>query len=201
MASRKCALIIVSLCTVASTFAKETQIIGVDGHTLTLKTKSWSRPVAESATALFTAKDKAFSLYVADVGVDTDDGWLSPDKKTLLVSQAIYGSVVGQDGEVFNAGGAAGSGSGTGIGILVPDLPLIADQARAGNTLKAGTANSEKFDEQIRFVTGLGKPIKSVKAAVIVPSSVAPKISKSNADGLHPRIETDTAETAEIHLM
>ncbi|WP_454864119.1 tetratricopeptide repeat protein [Pseudomonas hormoni] len=101
MASLKCALMIVSLFTAASTLAKETQIIGVDGHTLTLKTKTWSRPVAESATALFTGKDKAFSLYVTDVGVDTDDGWLSPDKKTLLVSQAIYGSVVGQDGEVI----------------------------------------------------------------------------------------------------
>ncbi|MGE8098165.1 bacteriophage T4 gp5 trimerization domain-containing protein, partial [Pseudomonas fluorescens] len=98
-----------------------------------------------------------------------------------------------------NSGGSAGSG--TGIGILMPGLPLIADQARAGNILKSGTANSEKFDEQIRFVTGLGQPIKSVKAAIIVPSSVAPKISKSNADGLHPRVETDTAETAEVHLM
>ena len=99
----------------------------------------------------------------------------------------------------INAGGSAGSG--TGIGILAPGLPLIADQARAGDTLKSGAANSEKFDEQIRFVTGTGKPIKSVKAAIIVPSSVAPKISRSNADGLHPRIETETAETAEVHLM
>ena len=40
-----------------------------------------------------------------------------------------------------------------------------------------------------------------MKAAIIIPSSAAPKISKSNADGLHPRIETEAEETAEVHLM
>jgi len=99
----------------------------------------------------------------------------------------------------INAGGSPGSG--TGIGILAPVIPLIADQARAGNTLKSGTANSPKYDEQIRFVTGLGQPIKSVKAAIILPSSVAPKISKSNTEGLHPRVVSDSEETAEVHLM
>lgn len=99
MASIKCAVMVTSLFAAASALAEETQIIGVDGHTLTLKAKTWSRPVAESATALFTANGKAFPLYVSDVGVDTDYDWLSPDKKTLLVNQAVYGLVVGQDGE------------------------------------------------------------------------------------------------------
>ena len=99
----------------------------------------------------------------------------------------------------INAGGSAGSG--TGIGILVPGLPRVADQARAGNKLKSAAANSPKYDEQIRFVTGLGQPSKSVRAAIVLPSSVAPKISTSNTDGLHPRVVSDSEETAEVHLM
>jgi len=97
-----------------------------------------------------------------------------------------------------NAGGTPGSG--TGIDIKAPGLPLIADQARPGRLLKSTAVNSSIYDEQLRFLTGTGKPVRSVKAAIDVPSSVAPKISTSNADGLHPRIKSENEEAAEVRL-
>ena len=49
-------------------------------------------------------------------------------------------------------------------------------------------------------MTGTGKPIESVKTAFDLPSSLAPKISESNADGLHPRIKSENEEVAEVRL-
>lgn len=92
-------MILMSLLASASTLAEDTQIIGVGGHILTLKDKTWSRPVPESAIASFTANGKTFPLYVSDVGTETHDSWLSPDKKTLLLLQTLYGVVIGQEGE------------------------------------------------------------------------------------------------------
>jgi type VI secretion system secreted protein VgrG len=97
-----------------------------------------------------------------------------------------------------NTGGAPGAG--TGIAILPPLIPLIADQARAGSVLKAKVIE-ERFDEQLKFVTKLGKPVKSVKTALIIPSETAPQISKSDADGLHPRVQTDSKEPVQAHLV
>ncbi|WP_235375857.1 tetratricopeptide repeat protein [Pseudomonas fluorescens] len=51
------------------------------------------------ATASFTANGKTFPLYVSDVGTETHDSWLSPDKKTVLLLQTLYGVVIGQEGE------------------------------------------------------------------------------------------------------
>lgn len=92
-------MILMSLLASASTLAEDTQIIGVGGHILTLKDKTWSRPVPESAIASFTVNGKTFPLYVSGVGTETHDGWLSPDKKTLLINQTLYGVVIGQEGE------------------------------------------------------------------------------------------------------
>ena len=98
----------------------------------------------------------------------------------------------------MNSGG--GPGKGTGIGILAAALPLIADQARAGNLLDRAR-KQEHYDEQVRFVTRRGTPIKGVKTATILPSENAPKLSKSDADGHQPRIQTNGVESAEVHLI
>ncbi|PMX94752.1 type VI secretion system tip protein VgrG, partial [Pseudomonas sp. GW460-C3] len=97
-----------------------------------------------------------------------------------------------------NTGGSPGVG--TGIGILAPLVPVIADQARAGSLLHAKKI-SERYDEQLKFVTRRGQPIKSVKAALIVPSETAPQISRSDAAGLHPRVQTDAEEPVKAHLV
>ena len=97
----------------------------------------------------------------------------------------------------MNSGG--GPGTGTGIGILAPLIPVIADQARAGSLLKSKV--SERYDEQLKFVTRRGQPVKSVKTALIVPSETTPKISKSDANGLHPRVQTDAEEPVKAHLV
>lgn len=96
MGSFKFAVLITSLLVANSVLAEDTQIIGIDGHTLTLS--AWSTSIVTSATASFTANGKTFPLYVSDIGVDTDSDWLSPDKKTLLVNRAVYGVVSGSDG-------------------------------------------------------------------------------------------------------
>jgi hypothetical protein len=96
MGSFKSAVLITSLLVTNSVLAEDTQIIGIDGHTLTLS--AWSTSIVTSATASFTANGKTFPLYVSDIGVDTDSDWLSPDKKTLLVNRAVYGVVSGSDG-------------------------------------------------------------------------------------------------------
>jgi uncharacterized protein involved in type VI secretion and phage assembly len=74
------------------------------------------------------------------------------------------------------------------------------DQARAGSLLNSKKI-SERYDEQLKFVTRRGQPVKSVKAALIVPSESAPQISRSNADGLHPRVRTDAEEPVKAHLV
>jgi hypothetical protein len=97
MGSLKSAVLIASLLMANSVLAKDTQIIGFDGHTLTLR--AWSTPIVTSATVSFTANGKTFPLYVSDIGVDTDTDLLSPDKKTLLVNRDVYGVLSGPDGE------------------------------------------------------------------------------------------------------
>jgi type VI secretion system secreted protein VgrG len=98
----------------------------------------------------------------------------------------------------INSGG--GPGKGSGIGILAAALPLIADQARTGSLLDRAR-KQEHYDEQVRFVTGKGSPINGVKTAIILPSESAPKLSKSDTDGRQPRIQTNSAENAEVHLI
>jgi type VI secretion system secreted protein VgrG len=97
----------------------------------------------------------------------------------------------------INAGGAAGSG--TGIGILTPVIPLIADQARAGNTLK--NAAVENFYGQMKFVTSTGVPYSSVAAAFIIPNRTAPLTFRSDADGLSPNVKAESIQEAEVHLI
>ena len=97
--SLKWVMIVISLFASANALAESIQIVGVGGHMLTLKDKKWSRPAAELAIASFTANGKTFPLYVSDVGTETHDSWLSPDKKTVLLLQTLYGVVIGQEGE------------------------------------------------------------------------------------------------------
>ncbi|MFA2532194.1 type VI secretion system tip protein VgrG, partial [Pseudomonas chlororaphis subsp. aurantiaca] len=106
-------------------------------------------------------------------------------------------TISGADVEI-NSGGAPGVG--TGLNILMPGMPLIADQDRAGGLLST-RGTTETFDEQLQFVTRHGQPVKSLKVAFIVPNEAAPLISKGNADGLHPRIQTDTAQPVKAHLL
>ncbi|UQS13380.1 type IV pilus biogenesis/stability protein PilW [Pseudomonas sp. HS6] len=97
--SVKWVMIVMSLFASANALAENIQIVGVGGHMLTLKDKKWSRPAPESAVASFTANGKTFPLYISDVGTETHDSWLSPDKKTVLLLQTLYGVVIGQEGE------------------------------------------------------------------------------------------------------
>lgn len=99
MGSLKWLMIVMSLFASANALAENIQIVGVGGHMLTLKDKKWSRPAPESAVASFTANGKTFPLYISDVGTETHDSWLSPDKKTVLLLQTLYGVVIGQEGE------------------------------------------------------------------------------------------------------
>ncbi|MEO8646969.1 MAG: type VI secretion system tip protein VgrG, partial [Pseudomonas sp.] len=97
----------------------------------------------------------------------------------------------------INAGGSAGSGAG--IGILAPGLPLIADQARAGNVLKNEAV--ENYYGQLRFVTSTGVPYGSIAAAFIIPNTPAPLTFRSDADGLSPNVKADSIQTAEVHFI
>ncbi|PHN20919.1 type VI secretion system tip protein VgrG [Pseudomonas sp. ICMP 460] len=96
-----------------------------------------------------------------------------------------------------NSGGGAGTGSG--LNILGPLIPVIVDQARAGGLLKSRV--SEHYNEQLKFVTRSGKPIKSVKTALILPSETAPQLVKSDASGLTNRVKTDAEEPVKAHLL
>lgn len=99
LVSLKLVTLFMSLCASASALSEDIQIVGVGGHVVTLKDKTWNRPAAERAIASFTANVKTFPLYDSDVGTETHDSWLSPDKKTLLLLQTLYGVVIGQEGE------------------------------------------------------------------------------------------------------
>ncbi|MGE7955913.1 type VI secretion system tip protein VgrG [Pseudomonas sp. NPDC089530] len=115
------------------------------------------------------------------------------------------GSFVKLDGGVtisgaevkINSGG--GPGAGSGLNILMPGMPLIADQDRAGGVLKSKEVS--RFYERCKFVTGSGTPVEGIKAAFILPSLTAPLIFKSNADGHSPQVEADTVQTAKVHLL
>lgn len=97
--SLKRMMIVMSVSASANALSENIQIVGVGGHLVTLKDKTWGRPAAESAVASFTANGKTFPLYVPAVGTETHEAWLSPDKKTLLLLQTLYGVVIGQEGE------------------------------------------------------------------------------------------------------
>lgn len=99
LVSLKWVMFLMSLSSSASALAEDIQIVGVGGHILTLKDKTWNRPAAERAVASFTANGKTFPLYVFEVGTETHNSWLSPDKKTLLLLQTLYGVGIGQEGE------------------------------------------------------------------------------------------------------
>jgi type VI secretion system secreted protein VgrG len=97
----------------------------------------------------------------------------------------------------INAGGAAGSG--TGIGILVPGLPMIADQDRAGSVLKNEAIKS--YYEKIQFVTSSGDPVEGLTAACILPNTASPLRFRSDADGHSPQVKADSVQTADVHLV
>ncbi|AZC63463.1 type VI secretion system Vgr family protein [Pseudomonas chlororaphis] len=98
----------------------------------------------------------------------------------------------------INSGGAPGVG--TGLNILMPGMPLIADQDRAGSVLKSKEISSS-FYERCKFVTGSGTPVEGLKAAFILPSLTAPLIFKSDADGHSPQVEAQAVQTAKVHLL
>ncbi|WP_080710539.1 type VI secretion system tip protein VgrG [Pseudomonas chlororaphis] len=98
----------------------------------------------------------------------------------------------------INSGGAPGTG--TGLNILMPGMPLIADQDRAGSVLKSKEISSS-FYERCKFVTSSGTPVEGLKAAFILPSLTAPLIFKSDADGHSPQVEAQTVQTAKVHLL
>jgi hypothetical protein len=83
----------------ASAFAEDLPIVGVGGHTVTFRATKWTMPDVESATAWFTANGKNFPLFGFDVGADGHSGWLSPDKKTLLLDPVSFGMLSVESGE------------------------------------------------------------------------------------------------------
>jgi len=91
MASLKWVLMVGSLFVVASAFAEDPPIVGIDGRTVTFRTTKWTMPGVESATAWFTANGKTFPLFGSDVGAEGHSDWLSPDKKTLLLDPVSFG--------------------------------------------------------------------------------------------------------------
>lgn len=98
MASLKWVLMFGSLFA-ASAFAEDLPIVGVGGHTVTFRATEWTMPGVESATAWFTANGKTFPLFSIDVGADGHSGWLSPDKKTLLLDPVSFGMLSVESGE------------------------------------------------------------------------------------------------------
>jgi len=99
MASLKRVLMIGSLLAATSAFAEDPPIVGIDGHTVTFRATKWTMPGVESATAWFTANGKTFPLFSIDVGADGHSGWLSPDKKTLLLDPVSFGMLSVENGE------------------------------------------------------------------------------------------------------
>jgi hypothetical protein len=99
MASLKWVLMIGSLFIAASAFAEDLPIVGVGGHTVTFRATKWTMPGVESETAWFTANGKNFPLFGFDVGADGHSGWLSPDKKTLLLDPVSFGMLSVESGE------------------------------------------------------------------------------------------------------
>ena len=105
-----------------------------------------------------------------------------------------HGSSAGGEGE---CGGAARTG--TGVNALVPGLPLIADQGRAGSVSdnKAVT----RYYGKVQFVTSSGDPVEGLTAAFILPNQAAPVIFVSDADGYSPQIKADSVQTADVYLV
>ncbi|MGY2443190.1 tetratricopeptide repeat protein [Pseudomonas sp. SDO52101_S400] len=101
MGSLRSALLLASLLLANGATAEEVRVTGVDGHTLTLhlKAKVWPEHSVEAASATFTANGKTFPLYGTDIGVEVLPRWLSPDRKTLLVNQTMYGMLSDGSGE------------------------------------------------------------------------------------------------------
>lgn len=98
MASLKWVLMFGSLFA-ARAFAQDLPIVGVGGHAVTFRATEWTMPGVESATAWFTASGKTFPLFSIDVGADGHSGWLSPDKKTLLLDPVSFGMLSVESGE------------------------------------------------------------------------------------------------------
>jgi len=85
--SLKRMMIVMSVSASANALSENIQIVGVGGHLVTLKDKTWGRPAAESAVASFTANGKTFPLYVPAVGTETHEAWL-PNGAVLASSTA-----------------------------------------------------------------------------------------------------------------
>ncbi|MCY1295153.1 hypothetical protein D9M69_486800 [compost metagenome] len=98
----------------------------------------------------------------------------------------------------INSGGTPDSGSG--ITILLPATPWAADQDQAGDLLEPGLTQ-QRFDEQLRLVTSLGLPVSEARVAIRLPSAAAPLNYSSDGDGRYPRLHTDAAENAQVHLI
>ncbi|MEG2797090.1 MAG: tetratricopeptide repeat protein, partial [Pseudomonas sp.] len=99
MSRFKCVVLIASLLVANGTWAEEMRVTGVGGHALTLQPKSWPAYGVTSTTASFTANGKTFPLYGPDTAVEVLSGALSPDRKTLLVSQAMFAMLSDGSGE------------------------------------------------------------------------------------------------------
>lgn len=119
--SLKWLMIVMSLSASANALSENIQIVGVGGHLVTLKDKTWGRSAPESAVASFTASGKTFPLYVPEVGTETHQVWLSPDKKTLLLLQTLYGVVIGQEGEEIST-------EETGCGVISMETGCVLSQ-------------------------------------------------------------------------
>jgi len=99
MVSLKWVVMIRCLFAATSALAEDSPVVGIDGHTVTFRATEWTMPGVNSATAWFTANDKTFPLFSADVGADGHPDWLSPDKKTLLLDPVVFGMLSDENQE------------------------------------------------------------------------------------------------------
>jgi hypothetical protein len=100
----------------------------------------------------------------------------------------------------FYQGGRGGSaGNGAGVKALVPGVPLIADQARAGSVSDNKAVTS--YYGKVQFVTSSGDPVEGLTAAFVLPNKAAPVIFVSDADGYSPQIKADSVQTADVYLV
>ena len=111
----------------------------------------------------------------------------------------IDGAGVTLSGPVVRVNAGGSPGIGTEVGALVPGLPLIVDQARAGNVLDNKAVKN--YYEKVQFVTTSGDPVEGLAAAFILPDKVSPVIFRSDADGHSPQTKADAIQTADVHLV
>lgn len=81
-----------------------------------------------------------------------------------------------------------------------PLSPLLGDPPPVVSTLKPAAGNSAAYDQPIRFVTSTGKPVKSLKVAVVLPSGVR-CIFETDSHGMIPWVNPDPEKAPELHLV